>query len=152
MNNSPLQDSITKVNLTFSQDTLEVKVCGYVFSLLLKLGGQFDSVSLGSVLHALKWQPDFTHKRAIATALDFLTQSDTAIFERRYELWDDSDEDVLDMPICEFSQEDIRLALEVNELICPKTGEIIPNFLDRVTVLYVVTDAAKRSGQQGSGS
>lgn len=146
MTNTDIERSITEVGRAFPQDSLEASVCGYVFQLFQDLGDQFDSISLGTVLRAMKWRPDSAHKRAISTALDFLTLGNTGIFERRYELWPPADEDseVLAQPLCELSHDDIREALEKNQLICPVTGEIVSDYQDRITVLYVVTESAKK--------
>ena len=135
-----LSDALAVTRQSFPVDTREGQVCAYVFDRLETLKAHFDSLTLGAVSTALKWSGDAEGRKAIVKALDSLTYGRVQIFERRYELWSDDSSAILDHPICELSDEDIRDALSNNYLIV--NGEKVHSFLDRITVVYVVTDIA----------
>jgi hypothetical protein len=140
MNTEALSAALATMRRTFSEDEREGLVCTYVFSRLEQLENQFDRVTLESVATALEWLNDTEGQRAIARALDGLAYGEVQILERKYEFWSENNLEVLDQPICEFSDEEIRNALSEKFLIVG--GEKILDFLDRVTVSYIVTEHA----------
>lgn len=129
----------------FGAEAPEARVYEHVIGLLRTLGGHFHSVSLSSVADALGWANDLERKKAIVRALDQLAFGKEPILERQFLLWpaDENSDEVLAGPECRVSELEMRRALLENALVVEKTGEVVPDFLDRVTVEYIVTDAAR---------
>lgn len=122
----------------------------YVFQQLEHLRDGFDSVTPHAVANALHWADDAAKRRAVVAALDFLSSGQRPILERRFELWAPQPSgDVLEEPVCYLSASDMRTAIEEGTLANPVTGENIPDFLQYVTIVYIVTDLAKRDGFMG---
>lgn len=134
MDTFDLSRSREQVENTFPDNAPEVEVCQYVFHLVEVLGVDFSRISLGEVASGLGWIKDSSKKEAIARAMDFLSKGSQSIFERRYELWAEEEDEILDEPIYELSHNEIRTALEQGALIVD--GEEVVNFLDRVHVFY----------------
>ncbi|OWQ87682.1 hypothetical protein CDN99_17430 [Roseateles aquatilis] len=138
-----LADTIAEVNHVFAPDRREGQVCAFVFHRLSQLHEHFDSVTLGSVAIELGWADDREGATAIARALDYLAYGTVPLLERRFQLWSQHQTgEVLEAPVCELSDADIRSALETQSLIDPSTGESVADFLNRVQVVYVVTPLA----------
>jgi hypothetical protein len=138
-----LAETIATVNLYFASDRRESEVCAFVFCRLQQLHEHFDSVTLGSIAADLGWAGDQARVSAIARALDYLAFGGLPLLERRFQLWPaELSGDVLETPSSEFSDFDIRNALETNSLMDPNTGELVPDFLNRVQVIYLVTPFA----------
>ena len=140
-----LNRSIREAKNVFPQGTPEGEVCCYVFNLLGKLGSQLDSFTLGSIASDLQWHGIPERRRAIARALDFLASGNPSVLELQYELWLDEPGNQILEESTRLSVEDVRFALENGELIVPSSGASIDNFMDLITVLYVVTEEAKQA-------
>ena len=137
------QQKFPDASRVFGPESAEARVYAHVEALLSKLGPQFRSVSLGSVAHALGWSTDAALNKAIVRALDQLSYGETAVLERQFLLWPvEHSPEVLAEPQCRISELEMRRALESNVLVVSQTGEQVRDFLDRVTVEYVVTDIA----------
>lgn len=139
-----LASSIEATQRVFPKDMREGQVCSFVFERLNQLKDQFDSVTLGSVAIALGWGNDAEGKRAIATALDYLAFGDVPVLERRFELWPSQGNSILEQPLCELTDKQVKRALEQDFLIDPTTGEPIAHFADHITVVYLVTEFAHK--------
>lgn len=125
----------------FGDSSPETRVYAHVRGLLATLGTQLHSVSLASVADALGWQSDRELRRAIVRALDQLAFGEPSILERHFLVWPVEDDDsVLSEPLGQISDLEMRRALESNILNLPETGEQVTDFLDRVTVEYVLRD------------
>lgn len=148
MSTQELTSSLEATQRVFSKDKREGKVCSFVFERLSQLKEQFDSVTLGSVAVALGWSEDAEGKRAIANALDYLAFGEVPVLERRFELWPAESDAVLEQPLCELSDQQVKKALEQNVLIVPTTGEAITDFADHISVVYLVTDFAHRLARE----
>lgn len=145
-----LQQSISKAKEVFPSGTPEAAVCAYVFDQFNRLGKHFRNITPHAVANALKLLDEDTNRRAVMSALDYLAFGPIPILERRFELWRHGDSDeVLEEPICELSVSDMRNALEGKFPIDPTTGEAIPDFLNRVTVIYIVTKSAREDAEKG---
>lgn len=124
---------------TFGENSPEAKVYAYVKDLLHTLGPQLYSVSLASVADALGWSSDPELRSAIVRALDQLALGRPSILKRQFLLWPtDSGDEVLQEPLGQVSDLEIRRALESNTLVLPETGERVHDFIDRITVEYIV--------------
>jgi hypothetical protein len=143
--------SFALIQRVFPEGTRENEVCAYVFERLDKLKEQLDSVTLATVANALGWEGDVDGKKAIAKALDYLTFGDVPLLERKFALWSaDVSDEVLETPICELTDSDVRTALERQVLVVPTTGQSIKNFADQVTVFYLVTNFAHQLASHAS--
>lgn len=143
MTSDNLAFSTAATKRVFPPGTREQEVCSFVFDRLELLRGQFDSLTLGSVATALGWLGDSDGQTAIARALDYLAFGDVQILERRFVLWPAAvGEAVLEEPICELSDAEVRRALEEKVLIVPTTGEPVHGFMEQVGVVYSVTPFA----------
>jgi len=121
----------------------------YFYGLLDKVGANFEGITLGGVATDLNWYSDQSQKVAISSALDYLASRFPPLLVRRYELWGEDKQEVLDQPICILSDDDIREALETNELINPISGRAVPNFLDLVSVSYVLDEQFRKEMLSG---
>lgn len=138
-----LADTIAKVNQVFAPNRRESEVCAFVFRRLSQLHDQFDSVTLGSVAVELGWAGDREGASAIARALDYLAFGPMPLLERRFQLWPSEESgEILEGSVCDFSDSDIRNALETNCLVDKNTGESVSDFLNRVHIIYLVTPFA----------
>jgi hypothetical protein len=152
MNSSNSNEIFDRVSSFFPPDSKERRVCSYVLQRLCELKNQFTEVNLASVADALGWMSDGESKAAIARSLDYLVYGDFPLLERKFRFWPAEDSgQVLDDYICDLSELDVRLALEANVLIDPTTGEEILEFLDRITVLYEVSEFAHSLVETGQG-
>lgn len=145
-----LQLSICEAKKVFPSGTPEAAVCAYVFRQIEQIGAGFDNVKPHDIASALHWTNDAAKRRAVMSALDFLTCGPTPVLERRFELWQPDDTgEVLEEPIRELSVSEMRDALDGKPPIDPSTGKCIPDFLKHVTVIYIVTDLAKKGASDG---
>ncbi|MDP9140549.1 MAG: hypothetical protein M3O62_07150 [Pseudomonadota bacterium] len=139
MNSS--QDAVHRV---YARDVPEGEVCAYVFARLAQLGADLHEISPGAVANAMSWTGE-QHRRAIITALDFLSYCEAPVLVRRFELWaDPSSEEVLDQPIHVFTDSEMRHAYEEGQLYVPAYGEAISDFSRRISVAYYVSDFGRR--------
>lgn len=133
-------------NLSISEG-LEGEVHAYILRRIDDLKEQFDNVTLGSVATALSWTESEEGCKAIVNVLDSLTYGYIKIFYREFSLWGDSNDEVMQEPIAILSSNDVRKALEENCLYF--NGTPIDDFLDRITVMYVVrNDVFKESNNK----
>lgn len=145
-----LQMLVTNAEAVFPQGSPEATVCAYVFEQLEHLRDGFDSITPHAIANALRWKDDPARRRAIVRALDFLACGQEPLLERRFQLWaPDASDEILEDPLCFLSDSDMRAAVEQDTLINPETGEEVPDFLHHVTIIYVVTDLAKRDSLAG---
>lgn len=138
MSSADLPESIAVIEQTFPRDHREGQVCSLIIKRLSELKEGFEGVTLGSVAADLGWY-DAEGKRAIATALDYLSYGEVPLLERRFELWPAETGEVLAQPICSLDEDVIRRALETNVLLVPSTGEELHDFKKQVSVHYAVT-------------
>lgn len=133
-----------EASLTFGENSPENRVYAHVKGLLDTLGVQLHAVSLASVADALGWTEDRELKKAIVRALDQLSFGEPSILERHFLLWpSEDDSDVLSEPIGQISDLEMRQALESNILTIAATGEQVSDFLDRITVEYILRDEVR---------
>ena len=135
------QDAVHRV---YAPDVPEGEVCAYVFARLAQLGADLHEISPGAVASAMSWTGE-QRRRAIITALDFLSYCDEPILERRFELWaDPASNDVLETPISSYTDSEMRQAYEEGQLYVPAYGEVISDFPKRISVAYYVSDFGRR--------
>lgn len=129
---------------SFGENSPEARVYAHVQNLLTTLGAQLHSVSLASVADALGWSSDRELRRAIVRALDQLSFGEPSILERHFLLWPSEDDDaVLSEPLGQISDLEMRRALESEVLTLAETGEQVTDFMDRITVEYVLRDEVR---------
>jgi hypothetical protein len=152
MSTDALAASLDAVYKVFP-DNRERQVCAYVFQALRSLKDQFNEVTLGAVATALNWTQDREGQRAIVRVLDYLSFGEMPpILERRFFLWSSgTSNEVLEEPLCELTDAEIRQALEEELLVVPTTGEQLHNFQDYITVVYMVTTFAHSLALDSSG-
>lgn len=135
MNSS--QDAVHRV---YARDVPEGEVCAYVFARLAQLGTQLHEITPGAVASAMHWTGN-QRRRAIITALDYLSYGEVKILERRFELWaDPASDEVLEQPIHVYTDSEMRQAYEEGQLYVPAYGEAISDFPKRISVAYYVSD------------
>jgi hypothetical protein len=134
----------------FGENSPEARVYAYVQEMLRALGTQLHTVSLGSVADALGWTHDLDKRKAIVRALDQLAFGEASVLERHFLLWSDHpDPEVLESPISQISDLEMRRALETNLLTLSETGEQISDFMNRISVEYVLRDDVRALLQDG---
>jgi hypothetical protein len=127
----------------FPAGTPEAVVFEWFFERLARLRRQFDSITVATVAVQLQMQNDTVGKKAVAHALDFLADGPLALLERKYLLWaDGSDLDVLEVPVRELSDAEVKQALGSGVLRLEDEGIEVQDFLDKVSVVYEVSPAA----------
>lgn len=136
---------------TFGEGRREAEVCTYIFELIKSLKGGFECISLGEVVSHFKWYNDIDAAKSIQTVLDCLAYGDVPVLERRFILWPEIDEDLLEVEEAIFSDAEIRDALRDKKLINPNTGEVVENFLDKIHVVYCATDYIKKISKNSEG-
>lgn len=151
MSKKYLDEIVEESQRVFGSDSLEWQVLSYFYGLLDKLGANFEGITLGGVASDLSWYSDQSRRVAISSALDYLASRFPPLLVRRYELWGEDTQEVLGQPICTLSDDDIREALETNELINPISGRAVPNFLDLVSVIYVLDEQFRKELPSGGG-
>ncbi len=152
MNSINSSEIFDRVSSFFPPESKERKVCAYVLQRLFELKDQFREVNLTSIADALGWKSDVESKAAILRSLDYLAYGEVPLLERKFRFWPVEDSgQVLDDCICDLSELDVRHALEANVLIDPTTGDEVHEFLDRITVLYEVSEFAHSLLETGHG-
>jgi hypothetical protein len=125
----------------FGEASLEASVYTYLHALMDTLGPQLHTVSLVSVADALGWSHDKELRNVIVRALEELTFGEPSLFERHFFLWPEKqDSEVLEQPLAQVSDLEMRRALETNQLVVIETGEVVKDFVSRISVEYVVRD------------
>ncbi len=123
----------------FGEGSPESRVYAHLHELMAKLGPQLHAVSLVTVADALGWGNDKDLRKAIVRALDQLTFGESSLLERHFLLWPgDQSSEVLEEPLAQISNLEMRRALETNQLVVNETGETVQDFLSRISVEYVV--------------
>lgn len=146
-----LASALEATRQTFGEGQREAEVCNYIFELLEKLKGGFECISLGEVVSHFKWHDNQEAAKSIQVALDYLAYGDIPVLERKFILWPEVDENILECEEAVFSDAEIRYALKEDKLINPNTGEVVENFLDKIQVIYCVTNYIKNISQENKG-
>lgn len=143
-----IKESLDEVSKLLPEDALEVEVYRYLLHRFKTLGRQFERLTLGGVAADLGWTEDRARSTALTNALELLASASPPLLERRFELWSDMpSHETLEEPINELSEEQVRTAIEIGELIDPDTGETFKDFRNRITVVYLVTEEARETAQ-----
>lgn len=82
----------------------------------------FECISLGQVVSHFKWYDNKEAAKSIQRALDYLSFGDIPVLERKFVLWPEDEEEILETEEVVFSDLDIRKALETGKLINPSSG------------------------------
>lgn len=137
---------------TFGEGQREAEVCAFIFEQLEELKDSFKCISLGDVVSHFEWYNNKDAAKSIQTALDYLAYGAVPVLERKFILWPEDEEEVLETEEAIFSDSDIRNALETGTLINPTTGFEVPDFLDKIHVIYYTTEYIRNIANQTKGS
>lgn len=147
-----LASALETTRQTFSEGRREAEVCTFIFEQLENLKDGFECISLGEVASHFKWHNNKDAAKSIQIALDYLSYGTIPVLERKFVLWPEDEEDILETEEVIFSDADIRDALEHGKLINPNTGLEVQNFLDKIQVIYCTTKYIKDIANQSKGS
>jgi hypothetical protein len=141
MTPSGLDDVIERARDAFPDGSIESRVCNFVLTSVSALGPNLDGLRLGDVVSALGLQRQ-AEAQAVARAMDLLSIGPDAVLERRFEYWPDDDGSVL-LDVIPIDPADVRDALLDGVFHDPRTGAVVPNFKDLISIIYELSDRSR---------
>lgn len=148
MTPSRLDNVIEQARDAFPINSIESRVCNFVLESVIALGPNLDGFRLGDVVSALGLQGK-ADAQAASRVLEVLSLGPDAVLERRFEYWLDDDSSVL-LDTITIDPADVRDALLGGVFYDPRTGALVPNFKDLITIIYELSDRSRALLERGS--
>lgn len=116
-----------------SENDLQQRACRWVADRLEALPGKVREILPGQIAHDLGLKPESIPD--VLKALDLLSLNSIGLLEMGFELNEASG--VLDFGV-PLTGEEIAEAMRTGQLISPRSGEPVPDYRERVSVVYRV--------------